>query len=92
MPSKLSCGSFCVSPERRIYRVLRAKLTHIPHDSLHRLATLSVPYSAYKEHALSKIPTLRSLNNALREDANRLSNEVDTLSEEIDLLEPEADR
>jgi hypothetical protein len=57
-----------------------------------RFATLSVPYSVYKEHALSKIPTLRSLNNALREDANRLSNEVDTLSEEIDLLEPEADR
>ncbi|KAL3795455.1 hypothetical protein HJC23_000813 [Cyclotella cryptica] len=52
----------------------------------------NVPYSAYKEHALSKIPTLRSLNNALREDANRLSHEVDTLSEEIDLLEPEADR
>jgi hypothetical protein len=52
----------------------------------------SVPYSAYKERALSKIPTLRSLNNALRQDANRLTQEVDTLSEEIDLLEPEADR
>eukprot|EP00804_Cyclotella_cryptica_P028866 CCRYP_008448-RA/>CCRYP_008448-RA protein AED:0.10 eAED:0.10 QI:197/0.75/0.6/1/1/1/5/183/362 len=65
---------------------------HIPHESSPRFATLSVPYSAYKEHALSKIPTLRSLNNALREDANRLSHEVDTLSEEIDLLEPEADR
>ena len=72
--------------------MVRRKSTNIPRASRPRFATLSVPYSAYKEHALSKIPTLRSLNNALREDANRLSNEVDTLSEEIDLLEPEADR
>jgi len=56
------------------------------------LCLFSVPYSAYKENALSKIPTLRSLNNALREDANKLADEVDTLSDEIDALEPEADR
>jgi uncharacterized protein YlxW (UPF0749 family) len=52
----------------------------------------SVPYSAYKENALSKIPSLRSLNNALRQDANRMSQEVDRLSEEIDALETEANR
>lgn len=56
------------------------------------LYIFSAPYSAFKENALSKIPTLRSLNNALRQDANRLADEVDTLSAEIDLLEPEADR
>lgn len=52
----------------------------------------NIPYSAYKEYNLSRIPTLRSLNNALRADANRLVEEVDLLSAEIDALEPEADR
>lgn len=52
----------------------------------------SVPYSAIKERQIGKIPSLRSLNNKLREDANHLSDEVDNLAEEIDLLEPEADR
>lgn len=56
------------------------------------LTIANVPYSAYKERSMGKIPSLRSMNNKLREDANNLGSEVDTLSEEIDLLEPEADR
>jgi len=52
----------------------------------------NVPYAIYKERELTKIPTLRSLNNKLREDANRLEENVDQLSLEIDILEPEADR
>lgn len=52
----------------------------------------SVPYAAIKERQIGKIPTLRSMNNKLREDANNLKEEVDVLSEEIDILEPEADR
>eukprot|EP00956_Cyclotella_meneghiniana_P022789 scaffold43448_cov51-Cyclotella_meneghiniana.AAC.11 len=52
----------------------------------------NVPHSAYKEMVTSKMPTLRSLNSKLRQDANRLASEVDGLSNEIDLLEPEADR
>eukprot|EP00804_Cyclotella_cryptica_P013839 CCRYP_018172-RB/>CCRYP_018172-RB protein AED:0.13 eAED:0.13 QI:186/1/1/1/0.66/0.71/7/94/375 len=51
----------------------------------------NIPYSAYKEYHLSKIPTLRSLNNLLRVDALRLEQEVDVLSAEIDVLTPEAD-
>lgn len=50
------------------------------------------PYAFYKERELTKIPTLRSMNNKLREDANRLEENVDELSSEIDILEPEADR
>lgn len=50
------------------------------------------PYAFYKEKELTKIPTLRSMNNKLREDANRLEENVDELSSEIDILEPEADR
>lgn len=46
----------------------------------------------YKERELKKIPTLRSMNNKLREDANQLEENVDELSSEIDILEPEADR
>ncbi|KAL9182468.1 hypothetical protein ACHAXT_013120 [Thalassiosira profunda] len=56
------------------------------------LCIANVPYSAIKERQIGKIPSLRSLNNKLREDANHLSDEVDNLAEEIDLLEPEADR
>ena len=56
------------------------------------LQSFSVPHSAYKEMVTSKMPTLRSLNSKLRQDANRLASEVDGLSNEIDLLEPEADR
>jgi hypothetical protein len=52
----------------------------------------NVPYAMYKESELKKIPTLRSMNNKLREDANRLEESVDELSSEIDILEPEADR
>eukprot|EP00970_Alexandrium_tamarense_P012917 scaffold3159_cov191-Alexandrium_tamarense.AAC.5 len=52
----------------------------------------NVPYAIYKEWQMAKIPTLRSMNNALREDANRLEDEVDVLSDEIDNLAPEADR
>lgn len=36
------------------------------------IAIANAPYSAFKEMKMSKIPTLRSMNNALREDANRL--------------------
>ena len=52
----------------------------------------NVPYAMYKERELRKIPTLRAMNNKLREDANKLEANVDELSEEIDILEPEADR
>jgi len=41
---------------------------------------------------MGKIPSLRAMNNKLREDANNLGDAIDELSEEIDLLEPEADR
>ncbi|KAL7460961.1 hypothetical protein ACHAXS_001395 [Conticribra weissflogii] len=56
------------------------------------IAIANAPYSAFKEMKMSKIPTLRSMNNALREDANRLEGEVDILSGEIDALIPEANR
>lgn len=52
----------------------------------------NVPYSVIKERQMGKIPSLRSMNNKLREDANNLGEEVDVLSGEIDILEPEADR
>lgn len=52
----------------------------------------NVPHSAFKEMQLGKLPTLRSMNNRLKESANLLEEEVDMLSEEIDLLKPEADR
>ena len=52
----------------------------------------NIPYAIFKEKELKKIPTLRSMNNKLREDANRLIDIVDDLSDEIDVLEPEADR
>ena len=56
------------------------------------ICAANAPFAAYKEKQLSKEPTLRGMNNRLREDANRLEDEVDTLSEEIDILVPEADR
>ena len=52
----------------------------------------NVPYSVLKERNIGKIPSLRAMNNKLREDANNLEDAVDELSGEIDLLEPEADR
>jgi len=52
----------------------------------------NAPYSAFKEHRIVKLPTLRSLNNRLRDDANRLEAEIDVLSGEIDALEPEVSR
>jgi len=52
----------------------------------------NVPYSIIKERKLSKLPTLRSMNNKLREEANTLAGEVELLTEEIDALKPEADR
>jgi hypothetical protein len=61
-------------------------------DNVIPLVHTSVPYAIYKEWQMAKIPTLRSMNNALREDANRLEDEVDVLSDEIDNLAPEADR
>lgn len=52
----------------------------------------NVPYAMYKEQELKKIPTLRSMNNKLREDANHLKENVDMLVQEMNILEPEADR
>jgi len=52
----------------------------------------NVPYAAIKEKQIGKTPSLRAMNNKLREDANNLEDEVDVLAEEINLLEPEADR
>ena len=52
----------------------------------------NVPYSVLKERNIGKIPSLRAMNNKLREDANNLEDAVDELSGEIDILEPEADR
>jgi len=52
----------------------------------------NAPYALFKERQMDKIPSLRAMNNKLREDANNLEDAVDDLSEEIDLLEPEADR
>lgn len=52
----------------------------------------NVPYSIIKERKLSKMPTLRAMNNKLREEANSLKKEVDVLAEEIDALKPEANR
>ncbi len=43
------------------------------------IAIANAPYSAFKEMKMSKIPTLRSMNNALREDANRLGEIVSIL-------------
>lgn len=56
------------------------------------LTIANVPYAAFKERAIGKVPSLRAMNNKLRQDANNLGAEVDQLSSEIDLLEPEADR
>lgn len=52
----------------------------------------NVPYAMYKEQELKKIPTLRSMNNKLRDDANHLNESVDQLVQEMNILEPEADR
>lgn len=52
----------------------------------------NVPYSIIKERKLSKLPTLRSMNNKLREEANTLTGEVNVLTEEINALKPDADR
>mmetsp|Transcript_27489 Transcript_27489/g.46722 ORF Transcript_27489/g.46722 Transcript_27489/m.46722 type:complete len:395 (-) Transcript_27489:367-1551(-) len=52
----------------------------------------NVPYAAFKEVRMAKIPTIRTLNNRLRDEAHRLEGEVDTLSEEIDAIAPEAER
>jgi ribosomal protein L18E len=52
----------------------------------------NAPYAIYKERVLTKIPSLRYMNNKLRETANELAENVDELSSEIDILEPEAER
>lgn len=52
----------------------------------------NVPYSVLKERNIGKIPSLRAMNNKLREDANNLEDAVDELAGEIDILAPEADR
>ncbi len=41
----------------------------------------NVPYTAFKEVRIAKIPTIRSLNQKLLEEARRLEEEVDTLTE-----------
>mmetsp|Transcript_31782 Transcript_31782/g.57527 ORF Transcript_31782/g.57527 Transcript_31782/m.57527 type:complete len:381 (+) Transcript_31782:25-1167(+) len=56
------------------------------------ISIVNVPYSAYKEIRIIKLPALRSLNNKLREDAHHLEESVDALSEEIGYLQPEAER
>ncbi|KAL7548014.1 hypothetical protein ACHAWF_011288 [Thalassiosira exigua] len=43
----------------------------------------NAPYSAIKERQILKTPSLRGMNNKLREDANNLGDEVDNLAEEI---------
>jgi len=53
---------------------------------------INVPYAAYKEHRIMKLPALRNLNNKLREDAVKLEEGVDDLAAEIDYLQPEATR
>ncbi len=75
----LSVGSFIMAPMIAVY-------------VMGGICIANVPYSAFKERKMLKLPSLRSMNNKLREDANHLGEEVDVLSEEIDLLEPEADR
>lgn len=56
------------------------------------LCIVHAPYAAYKEHNIIKLPSLRSLNNILKDDAHKLEKEVDALSAEIDSLQPEAER
>merc|ERR1719203_1435909 len=51
-----------------------------------------VPYAAYKEQRIIKIPALRSLNNMLREDAGDLEEAVDGLEADIDELQPQVER
>mmetsp|Transcript_25585 Transcript_25585/g.54024 ORF Transcript_25585/g.54024 Transcript_25585/m.54024 type:complete len:349 (+) Transcript_25585:104-1150(+) len=53
---------------------------------------LNAPYAAFKEMSLGKLPTLRALNNKMREDVNNLTDQVDLLTQEVDALKPEADR
>jgi outer membrane murein-binding lipoprotein Lpp len=52
----------------------------------------NAPYSAFKEVRMARIPTIRALNDKLRNEAHRLEAEVDALSEEIDAIAPEAER
>ncbi|KAL7548786.1 hypothetical protein ACHAWF_012044 [Thalassiosira exigua] len=56
------------------------------------ICIVNIPYSAYKEYEMIKLPALRSVMNRLREDAKRLEEEIDVLAEEIDFLQPEAAR
>lgn len=56
------------------------------------ICVANIPYAAYKEYRIVKLPALRSLNNQLRDDANELEYEVDELTKAIDSLKPEADR
>jgi Skp family chaperone for outer membrane proteins len=50
----------------------------------------NAPYSAFKEVRVARIPTMRALNDKLRDEAHRLEGEMDALSEEIDAIAPEA--
>ena len=56
------------------------------------ITVVNVPYAAFKEVRMAKIPTIRALNKDLRNEAHRLEGEVDTLSQEIDAIAPEAER
>mmetsp|Transcript_25726 Transcript_25726/g.46611 ORF Transcript_25726/g.46611 Transcript_25726/m.46611 type:complete len:370 (-) Transcript_25726:98-1207(-) len=75
----LSVGAMVLSPSIAVF-------------AMGGLCVANVPYAAVKEHKIAKIPSLRSMNNKLRESANALGEQVDVLAEEIDLLGPEADR
>jgi len=56
------------------------------------VCVLNAPYATFKEKKIAAIPSLRSMNNRLKDEADRLGEAVDQLAEEIDLLGPEADR
>ncbi len=56
------------------------------------ITVANVPYAAFKEICMAKIPTIRALNNKLRDEADRLEGEVDTLTKEVDAIAPEAER
>lgn len=75
----LAIGSMIISPVNAVF-VMGA------------VGIAQVPYAAYKEQRIIKIPALRSLNNMLREDAGDLEEAVDGLEAEIDELQPQVER
>jgi len=75
----VSLGSAVVAPEAAVF-VMAA------------IFIVNMPYSAYKEFRIIKLPALRQLNNKLREDADHLELAADALAEEMQDLQPEAER